>query len=230
MSFNYSPKIVTNGLVLCLDAANTRSYVSGSTTWNDLTGNFNNGTLTNGPTFNTGSLGSIVFDGADDYVSVTDTTILDIIEDKTLSCWVNFPSDANCGIVGKSSSATFGMALGYGWGGNGFMALAWNSANAPYIAKDAGRDYGKWIYLNAVQLGNTRYIYVWDAQGLRTSSYSGGTHTWNNNVPLMIGNANNGSNPSPSNTRISGVAAYNRALSAQEILQNYNATKGRFGI
>jgi hypothetical protein len=176
------------------------------------------------------SKGSMYFDGSNDYISVTDSTILDIEGDKTLSCWVNFASDASCGIVGKSSSATYGMALGYGWGGNGFMALAWNSVNAPYIAKDAGRDYGKWVYLNAVQSGSTRYIYVWDAQGLRTSSYSGGTHTWNNNVPLMIGNANNGSNPAPAGTLISHVAVYNVALTPSEIEANFKMHKSKYGL
>jgi len=174
--------------------------------------------------------GSMYFDGSNDYVSVTDSTALDIAGDKTLSCWVNLPSDASCGIVGKSSSSVYGMALGYGWGGNGFMALAWNSANAPYIVKDAGRDYGKWVYLNAVQLGSTRYIYVWDAQGLRTSSYSGGTHTWNNNVPLMIGNANNGSNPAPAGTLISQVAVHNVALTPSEIEANFKMHKAKYGL
>jgi hypothetical protein len=66
MSFNYSPKIVTDGLVLYLDAANTKSYVSGSTVWNDLSRSGYNGTLTNGPTFNISNGGSISFDGVDD--------------------------------------------------------------------------------------------------------------------------------------------------------------------
>jgi len=78
MSFAHSPQIVTNGLVLALDAGNTKSYVSGSTTWFDKSGRGNNGTLVNGPTFNTGSLGSIVFDGVNDYVDSGNisTTIL----------------------------------------------------------------------------------------------------------------------------------------------------------
>jgi hypothetical protein len=229
MGFYRGPNIVTNGLVLALDAGNIKSYQSGSATWYDKSGNNNNGTLLNGPTFNSGSGGSIVFDGTDDYVSVADTTVLDIVGDKTLSCWVYMGANSSgCGITGKSSSATNGMALGYGWNGNGFMALAWNSANSPFIVKDLSRDITAWNYLSAIQAGSVRYIYVYDAFGLRSSSSSGGTHTWNNNVPLMIGNANNGSSLAPANTRISGVTAYNRALSAEEVLQNYNATKGRF--
>jgi len=69
MSFNFSPKIVTDGLVLYLDAANTKSFISGSTTWNDISKNKNDGTLINGPTFNPNNMGSIVFDGLNDYVN-----------------------------------------------------------------------------------------------------------------------------------------------------------------
>ena len=68
MSFSYSPKIITDGLVLYLDAANPYSYVSGSTVWNDISRGGNNGTLINGPTFSSANNGSIVFDGTNDYV------------------------------------------------------------------------------------------------------------------------------------------------------------------
>ena len=70
MAFIHSPKIVTSGLVLCLDAANKLSYRGSGTTWTDLSGNANTGTLTNGPTFSNANGGCIVFDGVDDYVNV----------------------------------------------------------------------------------------------------------------------------------------------------------------
>ena len=71
----YGPRIVSNGLVLCLDAANKRSYPGTGTTWTDLSGNSNNGTLTNGPTFSAGNMGSILFDGTNDYVGSFPTQI-----------------------------------------------------------------------------------------------------------------------------------------------------------
>ena len=74
MAFNYSPKIVTDGLVLYLDAANPNSYVSGSTSWRDISRGGNNGTLVNGPTFNSANGGSIVFDGVDDNISFSGNT------------------------------------------------------------------------------------------------------------------------------------------------------------
>jgi hypothetical protein len=72
MSVKGGPNTVTSGLVLELDAGNIKSYQSGSTTWFDKSGFANNGTLINGPTFNTGSGGSIVFDGTNDFVNLGD--------------------------------------------------------------------------------------------------------------------------------------------------------------
>ncbi len=69
MGLIHSPSIVTDGLVLCLDAANSRSYPGTGATWTDLKGG-NNGTLENGPTFDAANGGSIVFDGTDDIVNV----------------------------------------------------------------------------------------------------------------------------------------------------------------
>jgi len=67
MSFSFSPSIIKDGLVLYLDATNTRSYVSGSTIWTDISRVGNNGLLINGPTFSRDGGGSVVFDGNDDY-------------------------------------------------------------------------------------------------------------------------------------------------------------------
>jgi hypothetical protein len=81
---NYGPKTVTNGLVLCLDAADKNSYSGTGTTWTDLTGNGNNGTLTNGPTFNSANGGSISFDGTNDYIDCGSNSILKLTGDITI--------------------------------------------------------------------------------------------------------------------------------------------------
>ncbi len=75
MSVYGGPDIVTNGLVLHLDAANSKSYLGSGTTWNDLSGNGNNATLTNGPSFSNSNRGSIVFDGTNDYAELNKTGI-----------------------------------------------------------------------------------------------------------------------------------------------------------
>jgi hypothetical protein len=69
MSLSHSPSIVTNGLVFCLDAANSKSYPGTGTDWTDLSGNQINGILTNGPAYNSSNGGSIVFDGINDYIN-----------------------------------------------------------------------------------------------------------------------------------------------------------------
>jgi hypothetical protein len=89
MGLSHSPSIATNGLVLCLDAANRKSYPGSGTTWTDLSGNGNNGTLTNGPTYSSANGGSLSFDGTNDVVNST-TSIIDRADGQeiTVSCWI----------------------------------------------------------------------------------------------------------------------------------------------
>jgi hypothetical protein len=79
MATNYSPKIVTDGLVLSLDAADKNSYIGSGTTWTDLSANGHVGTLTNGPTFDSNNGGAIDFDGDNDYVTVPDSSTFDVL-------------------------------------------------------------------------------------------------------------------------------------------------------
>ena len=83
----YSPRIVTSGLVLALDAAERLSYPRTGTTWRDLSGNNNTGTLTNGPTFSAGNMGNIVFDGTNDYVNCGNNSSINLTSYITLSTW-----------------------------------------------------------------------------------------------------------------------------------------------
>ena len=199
-------------------------------TFRDLSGNNNNGTFTNAPVFSSSNLGVITFDGVDDYITVADNSTLDLSGDKTLCCWVNLGADpSGTGIVGKSSNSLAGMSIAYSWDNKGFQAIAWNSANSPQLDKDLTRDINKWVYVVAVQSSTTRIIYALDSLGIRSATGGGGTHTWNNNLSFIVGGITDGYYV-PSNTKIAGVSVYNRALSASEVLQNFNATKTRFGL
>lgn len=82
MSIYGGPDIITDGLVFCLDAANSKSYPGTGTAWTDLSGNDNNGTLTNGPTFDSSNGGSIVFDGVNDQVNCGNIT--EILKEKEI--------------------------------------------------------------------------------------------------------------------------------------------------
>ena len=210
--------IVTDGLVLYLDAANTKSYMSGSTTWSDLSRSGNNGTLVNGPTFNSGNGGSIVFDGVDDFVR-SNLTKTQIGSNLTLSIWVKFNgSQTTRGIlqIANSLNDTQPFILlqrqsdTIRWYINGDYRITNNINNLTYFNLTITYNGTVWVaYLNSILNGSY-------TGPLGTSS---GNFTW-------FGNGFNGY----STCNISQTLIYNRALTPQEVLQNYNATKTRFGL
>jgi hypothetical protein len=101
MAISRGPKIVTNGLVLALDAADRNSYVSGSTTWNDLSGYNYNGTLTNSPTFSNTNGGIISFNGTSQYIDCGN--VLASLTSLSLECFVKFGTQSTSfnGIISK---------------------------------------------------------------------------------------------------------------------------------
>ena len=87
MGLSHSPRIVTDGLVFCVDAGDKMSYPGAGTTWTDLSKNRNNGTLINGPTFDSANGGSISLDGSNDYISVGSFNE-DSSQDLSVMVWV----------------------------------------------------------------------------------------------------------------------------------------------
>jgi hypothetical protein len=111
MAFNYSPRIVTDGLVLYLDAANPRSYPGSGTTWSDLSRGGNNGVLTNGPTFNSANNGSIVFDGTNDFIQCSNRTTINlgltietVIKTTSSTSTKSYIGDASNNVVGDTTN------------------------------------------------------------------------------------------------------------------------------
>ena len=228
MSVAGGPNLIKNGLVLELDAGNIKSYPTTGTTWFDKSGNANNGTLTNGPTFNTGSLGSIVFDGTNDYVSVSNREDLDFpTANFSVACWFKTAQSAPyIGLLGK-------INLGVGTGGwtlqlyNGTVT-SWinnNILQSPLAYNDSNWHYG--VMVCEVPNTGNRYVYV---DGIQVASSIMPNHSFDpTNLDLWVGGWTNG-NSYLFNGSISNTQIYSRTLSAQEVLQNYNATKGRFGL
>ena len=226
MAFYYSPNIVTDGLVFAVDAADTNSYTSGSTVWKDWAGG-NNGTLVNGPTFDSGNGGSIVFDGSDDYVDCGNNSSLDITTKVTLGCVFYAPSVSSreTGIQKGSFNVDPGM-YGLQFANNKARFALWNSA-------------GNNNYFDSIALINNSVKYVmctWDGaimkiyiNGVLDSSQSYSTTLSTNTKNLGIGKSIEENNYYfGGNIYLSQI--YNRALSASEISQNYNALKSRFNL
>jgi hypothetical protein len=224
MSYYNGPKSVTDGLVLCLDAANPKSYIGSGTTWNDLTGNGNNGTLTNSPTFTSSFGGSIVFDGVDDKVTFPNNT-LTTTNGVTVELWFNTSS-------GTKYQDIFDVADAYGvWivtnfsgAGSGKLVTSFNTTTG-YISSNYSAN--QWYQVVLAGSGTSNYQYV---NGALTGTSSQTVPSSINLNTARLGNVDGDRASEYFVGNIATLKIYNRALSASEILQNYNSTKGRFGL
>jgi len=236
------PSIVLDGLVLYLDAGNTSSYPGSGTTWTDLSSSGKNATLSNGPTYSSDDGGSIVFDGVNDFASIGSPSPLSGTQLFTFEIWVNFTSiSGNYGGLNKSAWL---FAGGTG-GGGGQPELAVLSADNTSFTPDTlnfGRgsggtvgscqvsvsslmSNGNWYQIVLVRSStNTQEVYLNGVQigtGNVSNSFSDGI--------TNFGSIENNSNYSGYlNGKISNIKIYNRALTAAEVQQNYNALVGRF--
>lgn len=222
-----TPPIVTNGLVLNLDAANTKSYVSGSTTWRDLSGNNNSGSLILGPTFDSQNGGSIVFDGTNDYCTLGTKNLIQ--NDFTISIWfkLNSSGDKEHFIFSNNYQTSPALLITADVAGSSRVLTAYyasssitshilstanipiainnitlirnGATNTPYLN---GIEQTSRIFTNSTVLGSGLYELGYATIRNKTTSY-------------LQGNIYN--------TQI-----YNRALTQQEVTQNYNALKSRF--
>lgn len=229
MTLAHNPRIVTDGLVFCLDAANPKSYPGSGTVWNDLSGNGNNGTLVNGVGYSSDNKGSLTFDGSND--SVTFSTWGNISGQSgtvniTMDSWfktISTPPNTVMGYLGFNSPTNFFKFMNTA---NLFLDT-YNTNNSSRtlinVITNFSDYFGQWV--------NVCGVY----DGVYAKSYHNGTlvnstaitladiSAVNFSVGVGMGYYNfNGNNAS--------CKLYNRALSESEIKQNYNATKGRYGL
>ena len=210
---------ITDGLVLNLDAGDTSSYPGTGTDWFDLTGN-NDGTLINGPTFDSANGGSILFDGVNDYV-ITDTTKTDFTTTNQITIGTWFKINTFTNVRGLFQFAN-GLTNGNPWilvrtNGGGLTYYV----NKTYIGTHSINTTGI-QYINLTYDGTTWRVYLNGVlQGLTVCGI--GTNGGNN---LYIGNGYAGY----LNMNYYNFHVYDKALTDSEVLQNYNATKDRFGL
>jgi hypothetical protein len=229
MSVYAGPEIVNNGLVLCLDAGNSRSYPGSGTTWSDLSGNGNTGTLVNGVGYNSGNLGSLSFDGSNDYVNFSFVNPFA----ETIIVWV------------KSATSTWNK---YGW----FSSS--RKQNGHIIHPDQGSRSVMYYILNSsasfTLIGSVTpdnitiphmYAYTTNGSNLHKGYFDGQlvgeltTSITRTTTPSpqvwYVGRDDEVNHPNRyGNGNVYSVIRYNRALTAAEIQQNFNATRSRFGI
>ena len=229
--------VVDNSLVLWLDAAQTTSYPGSGTTWTDLSGKGNNGTLTSGPTYSSINGGSIGFNGngSGNYVSVSDSVSLQPAN-ITVCTWAKFNSfnSTNTGVITKPQNST----VGGGWtnpylswmirveGTGTVLDVSIGSAAVYYPATSAySFSTNTWYLFTLTYDGTNLKGYV--NTSLICSSSPGAVINYTIN-PVQIGAMN-----APSeylNGYVSDAMIYNRALSSDEVSQNFNALRRRYGI
>jgi hypothetical protein len=216
------PKIITDGLVLAVDAGNTKSYPSSGTTWTDLSGNTNTGTLTNGPTFNGENGGSIVFDGTNDSVQFGNILNVDT-SDFTLELWfykdtqvTTFPK-----IVSKGRFLTTGWRINQE---NNSIGLQFGNPQQG-VSSPATVINNRWHHGVITRLAGNITVYI-DGSGGSSTNFTGTLSDAANNYQIAAVTAASENWKG----RISVYRHYNIGFTQAMILQNFNATRSRFGV
>jgi len=222
MATNGGPNIIEDGLVFAVDAANKKSYPGSGTTWADLAGT-SNGTLTNGPTFDSANGGSIVFDGTDDYVVTSGGNLPALNSLSALSV---------CGFFNVDSTSAIRQI--YSWGDNNGIRFRINSGTQVRLLERGGTNSPTF---NVTIDNDTWYFFctIADSSGLtvfiNTTKLTGGsafspTDTSNT---VYIGSRST-STSEVMDGSIACLSIYNKTLTDAEVTQNYNALKSRFGL
>ena len=227
-NFDYE-NIVTSGLVLNLDAGFVGSYPTTASTWYDISGNDKNSTLTNGPTFNSANSGSIVFDGVDDYVLTP--SLLNASLNPTESVFVWFNPAAAGQIVSELGQAT--INTGYHdsnieVNSSGIFSFSvWHGSLTNKVVSSA-KSFNNWYHLGFTYSGTTFIAYI-NGSSIGTTTFTRQPPTSLHYGLCSIDGTNMGTSAYGSG-KMGNFMFYNRALSATEVSQNYNAQKGRFGL
>jgi len=235
MSVNYNPRTVTDGLVLALDAGNIKSYAGSGSTWTDLSGNGNNGTFVGTTTFDS-STNSISFDsGSNTYVQ---TPFNSLLTDISISVWFNAEVQDSDSGSGLRPIVMIGDFLTQG--PLEISVIRSGDVNVGRLRFEIGSDAPEYRYLtngryddqnwhNAILVKDNTTMNVYMDGNLEVSQVNDNDILYDTSIALRIGGGT-----SVTARRFLGKVAttsvYNRALTALEVQQNFNALRGRFGI
>ena len=220
MAIFAGPEIVNSGLVLNLDAANSRSYPGSGTTWFDVSGNRNNSTLVNGGGYNSSNNGSLVFDGVDDYIDTGKTAAQFGIYDSpyTMCAFFKVPNLTGDKMVFGTTTAGTRIGLHHGVRNNTF-----------YFGHYAADAVGGTVIANTWYFGT----WIWDTTAPNARIYINGNLVGSSNAASFLGTTNiliGRAFNSYFSANIANASIYNRVLPLLEIKQNFEATRDRYGI
>ena len=228
MSLSHGPSVVTQGLVLALDAADRNSYPGSGTTWTDLSGNGNNGSLVNGVGYNSSNGGSLSFDGSNQYAQVLANGKSTIFDTQSYTIESIFQrTDGGENVLWSfdftsHSGAYYAQHLRMTGNSLYFM---WNASSTYRFIYGTVSNLNTWTIVSATFTSGYQALYV--NGSLLTSSTRADTITYYNQE-IWIGKGNYGGSQLAG--KIASTKFYNRALTSSEIQQNFNALRGRFSI
>ena len=227
MAFSHNPRIVTgDSLVLCLDAADKVSYPSIGTTWKDLSGNGLDGTIS-GATFNSGNGGSIVFDGTNDYVSLAASSKYYFgRSDFSVEVWVKTTSNGRNIALHRNSAVNRYTLLEID--SNKARILMWKaSANYSIGTGTSTINDNNWHHIVATRIESVPAVYIY-VDGVLEGSGADNALDAPESSNWYLASQTGGDKFMDGS--ISNFRLYNKALTSQEVLQNFNALRGRFGV
>jgi len=237
MGLGHSPLISTNGLVLCLDAANPKSYSGSGTTWSDLSGNGNTATIVNSPSYVSSGGGYFSFNGSSQYASIPYTSVLAPTSQITYEAFAylaNWNVSNDMRILSKTETGGYQIGINEGIIGSGNVgSILWLGGAYRQVKVARTTLSSGWHHLAFTCDGRYFRMYV---DSVNVSTYDHGSVvsiSYSNNNHFLVGAEPGGGTTVAGNYfsgRISSVKVYNRGLSASEIQQNFEALRGRFGI
>ena len=234
MALAHSPRIVRDSLIIYLDAGNAKSYPGSGTTWKDICGKNNDGTLVNSPTFDSNNLGSFDFDGSDERLNLFDP--VGIYSKFSIDIWHKRGAQTDKYLYSESNSASgspfWGITSKTGSSNSTLRIFARrNGGQTEVNFQPSGAEYT--IYDNiphhlvVVYESNNLYFYH-DGSSIGSTSWNRGSYS-GLNINSLGGWRHSGTNTGGNmNGNIYSLKTYSRALTAVEVLQNYNAVKGRY--
>ena len=229
------PLIVDNGLVLHLDAANSRSYAGTGTAWSDLSGNGNHGTLINGTSYTNSTIKTMLFDGTNDYATVNSSTSINIGgRNITLSLWMKSSVVSSAahghGVISRYSGSNDGLyeilLIPSGLKNSVFFRMFGIGVYNPQITL---LDLNIWYNITCVYNNGVMQNYI---NGVQEGTGVAKNIDITTAVDRHIHIGQRQTSPTASNVSgsLNGIQIYNGALTSAEIKRNFESTRGRYNV
>ena len=228
MAVNYNPTTVMPGLVLCVDAGNPISYPGTGTAWTDLSGLGNNGTLVNSPIFNSANNGFFQF-VTDDYVVMPNSTALDT-QTPTVEVWVKTNATTQNGFWFEKGTVNSQYSL-FQEGGSILWRIIIDGVGITNLATTTATymNTSNWYQVVATYTSGARRLYI-NGVLVNSDTRTGTITTNGGGMSIGVYGGFSGSREYYYNGNLSNCKVYNRALTADEVNQNFQALRGRYGI